>query len=477
MPPIHRSPRSRRAALAATASAATVASAAALATAAPGALAGPYEQVTRATGAQGAAAFTGSNQPLAVSDSGRYAVFSPRGYSMPPKIPVILRDIVANTTTTLAPNAIVIGFDRAETRFATVELDAGGETSSIWVRPIAGGPGKKVTTLDPFAAASYAFSGNGNVVAVAEEWGALKLYDVATGNVLRTIDQTGLSLGPRSLSDDGKIVAGTKDWSQGFYVKANGTVINLDSPALVSPNGAVVISGAGLSVVATKVADGTSRTYDSPTGSVVWVAPDGGSLIAGDNDTEGGGAQKLTLATGAWSAYGNVFSADLDGNLLDPVNATQSAISRNGKYAVVQYARGLSNQLALVNLSGGDLPGAQEALSASSYFPFTPPLSFSCATQPEANLIGLYKQPASWVPKPRLGALQIRVDGKTVLNKAFTKPFDVNDPSSSGSSISVPFSTSAKSIRISAAVLDDQFRPLADTELTAPICIGGFSGE
>lgn len=474
MSSIHRTPRRRTSvALAATATAAC-----ALSVPAPAALAGPYEQVTRASGPQGAATFTGSNQPLAVSDSGRYAVYSPRGYSSPPKIPVILRDIVTNKSTTLSPNAIVIGFDKNDKTFATVERDASGETSAVWVRSTAGGQARKIVDLDPFATASYAFSGNGNVVAVAEEGGALKLYDVATGAVLRTVEGSNLALTARSLSDDGSVVAGIRNWSQGFYAKADGTVVELELPGIVSPNGAVVASGWGSTVTATKVADGTSQNFDAESSAqLLWIAPDGGSVVTADTDVEGGGARKLDFATGAWTAYGAQFAADLDGNLVDPVNSTQTAISRNGKYGLIQYARGLSNQLALVDLAGGDLPGSQEPLSASSYFPIAPPYSFSCGTEPETKLIGLFRQPATWAPKPRLGAIQIRVDGKTIFNKVFTKPFDLNDPGSLTSSFQVPVSTSAKSIRISAAALDANLQPLADTELTAPICIGGFGDE
>lgn len=467
-----RSSRRRSTALAATATAAC-----ALAATTPAALAGPYEQVTRASGAQGAATFTGSNQPVAVSDSGRYAVYSPRPFSQPLRIAVILRDTVTNTSTTLNPNATVIGFDKNEKTFATVEPNAAGDASAVWVRPTAGGPSRKVVDLDPFASASYAFSGDGSVIAVAEEWGALKLYDVATGAVVRTVEGSNLALTARSLSDDGTVVAGIRNWSQGFYVKAGGTIVDLEQPAIVSPNGSVVASGWGSTVTATSVADGTSRSYDAASGQLLWIAPDGSSLVTGDNDVEGGGARKLDLATGAWTPFGAQFTAALDGNLVDPVNSTQSAISRNGKYGLIQYGRSLSNQLALVNLSGGDLPGTQEPLSASSYFPFAPPISFSCSTQPEANLIGAFIQPATWAPKPRLGAIQIKVDGKTVLNKVLTRPFDVTDPNSIASSLSVPFPTSARSIRISAAVLDDKFRPLADTEVTAPICVGGFGSE
>lgn len=469
-----RSSRRRSTSLAATATAAC-----ALAATTPAALAGPYEQVTRASGAQGAATFTGSNQPVAVSDSGRYAVYSPRPFSQPVKIPVILRHTVTNKSTTLNPNATVIGFDKNEKTFATVEPNAAGDASAVWVRPTAGGPSRKVVDLDPFASASYAFSGDGSVIAVAEEWGALKLYDVATGAVLRTVEDSGLALNARSLSDDGAIVAGTKNWSGGFYLKADGTLVDLAQPAVVSPDGSVVVTSGDpfTPVTVTKTADGTTQSFPAERSGILWVAPDGSAMAAGDNDTEGGGALRLDFATGTWSKFGGAFTSDLDGNLVDPVNSTQSAVSRNGQYGLVQYAKGLSNQLAVTRFDGKDLPGTQEPLSASSYVPFAPPISFSCSTQPEANLIGVFRRPASWAPLPRLGNVQVRVDGKTVFNKTFTKPFDVNDPTSTPATISVPFSTSAKSIRVSALVLDDKFRPLADTEVTAPICVGGFGSE
>lgn len=463
-----------------TVAATCLAAAAATGIAASPAAADSYEQISRGTGAQGWAPFSYSIQPKAASDTGRYAVASsgPINGTLPP---TLVRDIKSNTTTQLAaPNETVLGFDAAE-RLALVVRRTEDQLTYL-VRPVTGGADQVVTTKTTsinYVEPTATISGNGKVVAIAGD--GVSLYTLATGAV-KTYAIEAPRLNARSLSDDGSVIAGGRSYSNGFTV-IKGVAADLDYPAVVSPNGAVVVTlddvaGAGYNadqIVAQRVSDGATKTIDMPAGeagNLAWVSPDGSraAIAPGVASTK---AYQVNFATAKWSTFGGAFTADLQADFFGFNTDPTAVISRNGRYAVVEYGGVFSGQAALVDLNGGDLPGDQEPLSASSYVMVTPPIATGDCATTESKMVSNFFRPKTWAPKPRRAELIVTIDGKETLRKVFTRAFDTRDPNAFPiDTQEIPFAGNAKSITIRANVIDEQGRLVSTTETTKPFCLG-----
>ena len=473
------SARSRRRSAARAAVPAVAISAIALSGAAP-AVAGSYEQVSRATGAQGAAAFTHYAQPLGVTDGGRYALFLDR-WRNAPNTPLLLRDIVANTTTKLAQLPAytqVFNLDKAQ---ATMLLR---EDNAITLRSTAGAKLRTIATVDPDAyPVNAALSGNGKVVVVNEGDKGIVWYDAATGAVTRKLERSDLKLSGQPISDDGSVIAGEQGTGGfGFYLKGNGEPIDTQWGSIVSGDGSTVVSigvwnGNDIDVIDT--ADGSKRTFPAARNDdwpkPIALASDGSTLVTGSNGGPDRPANQLNLATGAWTVFGGAFTGNIRGDLLGPTGRL-TAFSPNGKSALLGYGGSFfPAQLAVVNLAGGDLPGDQEPVSASSYVYVEQPTAYNCATGGTDQINGIVERPAAWLPKPLITQVRVAIDGKTALNKITTKPWDRSTTPYPAETdwLKVPFNgATAKKITFSATTLDARGQIATSSETTAPICEG-----
>ncbi len=467
-----------------------VASTAVLSAAGAGpAIAGSYEQVTRASGPQGSAPFDHWVAQGGASDTGRFALYS-SGPVFPPQHTLYVRDIVFNTTRPLTTNVSrIFGADRLETKVLAlrrVTPTADSDQQLILV-PTIGGPAKVLATFDDMSTVDAALSGDGNTIAISE-------FSYATGDAvastklvnLRTKAETAVPTGlktirfhERSLSDNGKVLAGSVDLETGFYF-ARGQLVETPENTVVSPNGALIAyshatsAGASPSELQTKrLSDGRVRAYPYPggegRGALAWIAPDA-SRIAISSDREAGTpAQVVNLATGQWSTFGGPYALSLQWPITDSMSTPASSISRNGKYALIDHAQGNGNgQTSIVNLAGGDLPGSQEPLSASTYVRVSPLLAF-CGQQSQVYM-GYDKADAAWLPVPKQARLEAFVDGTKVVDQTF----DSVEPNEDGTPfVAVPIPAGAKQVTYRATVVDGFGKTLKDTTTSAINCLGG----
>lgn len=471
------SPSSRRP----RAAAALIAAAACSAALAGPALAGSYEQVTRASGAQGWAPFTYTYRPVAVSDSGRFATYH-AGPSALGSIASWTRDIVTNTRRKITTGDALVLQLTADDQTALIFKNVGGHIAYA-LRPVGGGPDKLVyvTTDDDNAIDSTAaVSGDGKTVAIATA--VLRVITVATG-ATKTYPISNPRVNERTLSDDGTVLAGGRLFGGGFRI-VRGKLTELDFPAGVSPNGKVIVSqgstqGPGGNVdqlVAYRVSNGAQKafTYDpGVSGFLSWISPDGSRAAVSNS-----GSSQISFATGKWSAFGGALAAQVDGDLTGFNPEHSGAISRSGRYALIGYGNGLNNQGAIVDLTGGDLPGAQEPLSASSYLTVRTPIATGPCDQ-EYGMTVLFLRPAPWAPwapLPRRASLVVTIDGEETFRQSFDRAFDRSDPASGFPElVRVPFHGDDEKIVLSATVVDDRGRTLTTEETTKPYCPGGFS--
>lgn len=464
----------------------------AAATTAPDAAAGSYEQVTRASGAQGSSPFDSWVAQGGASDTGRFALYS-SGPVFPPLQTLQVRDIVANTTRSYATNvARIFGADRLETKvliLRRVTPTADSDQQLVLVSTLTGGS-KVLATFDDMSTVDAAISGDGNTIAISE-------FSYATGDAvastklvnLRTKAETPVPTGlkairfsERSLSDDGKVLAGIVDLDRGFYF-ARGQFVETPENTVVSPNGAIIAyshatgPGEPPSEVQTKrLASGQVRAYPYPAGAgrgaVAWIAPDGSRIaISGDREANTP-ARSVNLATGAWSTFGGPYALSLQWPITDSMTTPASTISRNGKYALIDYAQGNgSGQTAIVDLAGGDLPGGQEQLSASSYVRVSPLLAF-CGLQAQVYMT-YGKADAPWLPAPRKARLEAFVDGVKVADQTY----DSLQPAPDEESVflPVPIAAGAKQLTYRATVVDGFGKTLKDTTTSDVNCIGGIT--
>lgn len=437
--------------------------------------AGSFEQISRAGGAGGAALFSNQALPVFASDAGTSGMVMQDSAALKAEqrtlVRTIEREIVANSTRTVLPGPgreLVHGLTADETTMLISR--PAGLVQHYALRPVDGGADVPVTDATGYSDFDHsgAISADGSTVVVtSEDPGGrdIRVVDVASGSVAQ-YDVTGTSdLDAYSVSADGSVIAGSTPRSPAWdgFVIAGGTVTRLkDSSASVSPDGSTVVEWpyvwSGTTVTIRQVAGGSTRTFPVPAGGVrkpIWIARDGSRVAFAAPD--GGQSMQLNTATGVWSKFGRQFS----GSLTDTAR-----VSRSGRYAVVEYAKtehprwGYSvGQAALVDLTGGELAGAQEALSASSYLRVMPPVA-SCPSP--GTITGGFGRPAPWAPLPRKGELTITVDGTQTFRQTYTAPTDA---------ISIPFDSAAQSMTIKAKVTDYLGRTLTTEQTIAVRCL------
>ncbi len=458
--------------------------------AAPAAVAGSYEQVTRASGAQGSSPFDSWVAQGGASDTGRFALYT-SGPVFPPLQTLQVRDIVANTTRSYATNVSrIFGADRLESKvliLRRVTSTADSDQQLVLVSTLTGAA-KVLATFDDMSTVDAAISGDGNTIAISESSYATGDAVASTKLVnLRTKAETPVPTGlkairfsERSLSDDGKVLAGIVDLDYGFYF-ARGQYVETPENTVVSPNGAVIAyshaTGPGQppsEVQVKRLATGQVRAYPYPAGAgrgaIAWIAPDASRIAISADREANAPARAVTLATGAWSTFGGPYARSLEWPITDSLTTPAATISRNGKYALIDYAQGNGNgQAAIVDLAGGDLPGSQEQLSASSYVRVSPLLAF-CGL-PSQVYFTYGKADAAWLPAPKKARLEAFVDGVKVVDETY----DSLEPAPDEESVfaPVPIAAGAKKVTYRATVVDGFGKTLRDTTTSDVNCLGG----
>lgn len=442
-----------------------------------------YEQVSRANGPQGWAPFLSQNTPEAVSDDGRLAVFASGGFQ---EQRVFVRDIVANTTTPLGGDNVyaVLGFDKAARQMLLLRHTGPGITFRLEVVPTNGGRATVLKTL-PNGNVTGAISGDGKTVVYSDRCGGK-----ATQVSLVTGTQTALSTGPidcptispNSLSDDGKVigVVNEQGFRGGAYI-SGGKLTETPGSPVVSPDGAIIAylgydaPSGRRTVIARRLADGATRTALFPDalrfGAIAWISPDGYRIAvsAPGTDLEGDPSQVLNVAAGTWSRFGGAYAGGINQDLLMsfqlPYASTGSVISRSGRYGLVALSDQPQADLALVDLTGGDLPGTQEPVAASSYTAGgIAPRTCGQASKVAASFAKL----PSWIPNPRRAEMTVSVGGKVLARSVYSgqgNPVDL--PSVFGD---VPASSGATKFVSVAAVVDHLGRTLTSSETLAVAC-------
>lgn len=462
------------------------AAAAVLSLLAAGAAAGPaeagsFEQISRSTGAEGWSPLLSENQPVFTSDSGRWAILRSRAWgSQQGPGNFYIRDIVANTTRPLGDSTVAgfFGVDKAEQNALVVRYAAGGVTSLALV-PLAGGAPKVVFSSPTPQVISAALSGDGKTVA-ASLYESPGLYRIAVGSgAITKVDDVSLELGPRSISDDGQVIAGSElltGINSGRYYRGT-TKTTTPGRTIVSPDGstvaAVALDGTSWKVLTKRLATGAVKSAALPAEAydVQWISPDGRYVATSANrsTTPVTPAKVLDTTTGVWSALGGPYAAELEGSLtglyFNP-GVPAPAISRSGRYASERYSEFPGGQLALLDLSGADLPGNQERLSASSFVNVTPPTITCNDGETVATVGGVFTQPRTWTPRPKSATLRITADGVELLDRTLT------DPGQPGQNVgqfgTVAFPPTAKSIAYSVKVVYADGAVMTTSEAATP---------
>lgn len=428
--------------------------------AAPVAHAGSWEVVSRGSGADGWAPFAPIMQGTGVGNSGRYSVLS--SYTQGTRT-LYVRDIVANTTVAVGkPGDRVAGFDRSETKMLVYR--AGG----LAIVTTSGGvPDRVLPTQGDVETA--AISGDGTTVVFARPGGtALLRLTVATG-AITSYDVGGTpQVGPRSVSDNGQVLASAVDFSAGAAV-VGGKVTKLTTPALVSPDGSTVVTyskdaqGFRDGVELISAASGTRRTFRIGYGSITWVAPDATKLYVSAPLGQTPTTQVLDTARGTTAPLGGTYDGLLTNDLTNPDEITQ-AVSRNGRYALLGIGGFAGARWAAVDLTGGDLPGDQEPAPASAYL-WTNGIAMSCDA-PE--VIASLGSPAPWIAAPRSGRISVLADGRVVASNRVLPTREAEEPA-----LSIPLPKGTKAIRVLLSVVDADGRTLRHDESYAPTSFCG----
>ncbi|MBJ7470646.1 MAG: hypothetical protein JHD16_05065 [Solirubrobacteraceae bacterium] len=428
--------------------------------------AGSFEQISRISGAQGWAPFLAQNEAIFTSDTGRWAILRSRAWDGPQNIGAYyVRDIVSNTTRPLGDSTVAgfYGLDKAEQNALVIRYAAGGATTLALV-PLAGGAPKVIFSSPTTMPISAALSGDGKTVAASPNDGS-GLYKISTATkAITKIDTTGVELGPRSISDDGQVIAGSplpNATFNGVYYRGT-TKTTTPGRAIVSPDGSVVAAvaydGTAWKVITQRLATGAVKSFALPTESydLQWISPDGRYVASSANqDSEPAVPTKvLDTVTGTWSTLGGPYAFELQASLtglyFNP-GEPAPAISRSGRYASERYSGFAGSHLALFDLAGADLPGDQERLSASSFVNVTPPIITCGGETVSRNVTGLFSQPRAWMPRPKRATLRITADGVELLNKTLTDPGVPTQ--SDGDFGTVDFPLDAKLISYSASVV------------------------
>lgn len=463
-------------------------------------MAGSYEQVTRATGPVGYSPLANTIFPGTVTDSGRYALymtgapdqFDATGARQRPQ--AMVRDIVDNTTTPLGGGNIysVLGLDQAETKVLALRYVAPGSSEVVVVPLVGTAPAIVLATFTSFTGDVWgAISGDGNSVVYSYisprgARGPFKV-DIATGTATPIlpprVDENGdplqdleFYLGGRSISDNGAVIAGNYGGGAGGAYVAGGVPHDVPGAPIVSPDGTTVAwltspggdSFDNTQVAVRKLATGVTQTFALPAalvgGSLGWIAGNGGKLVVTKSPSP---AQYLTMATGQWAPFGGPYSREIGSD----ITSRPAAISRNARHALVSYGPSLpqvSKQLALVDLTGGDLPGAQETLAPSSFVAVKG--LWGCQFDGQATISVRFSRPTAWATPMPYALVIVKADGVEVFRKWYTRA----DYPASGSSFStvvnatLPASASmATKLKVEAYVTDGS-RSTADHQLLKP---------
>lgn len=426
----------------------------------PAAHAGSWEVVSRGSGADGWAPFAPIMQGGGVGNSGRYAVLSSVSQGT---MSLYVRDIVANTTVGIGkPGDRIAGFDRSETKMLVYR--AGGLAI---VTTTGGVPDRVLPTQGEVETA--AISGDGNTVVFARPGGsALYKLSVANGSITSYDVGGNPQVGPRSVSDNGQVLASAVNFTAGAAV-VGGKVTKLATPALVSPDGGTVVTyskdaqGFRDGVELISAASGARRTFRIGYGSITWVAPDASTLYVSAPLGNAPTTQVLNTASGTASPLGGTYDGLLGNDLTNPDEITQ-AVSRNGRYALLGIGGFAGSRWAEVDLTGGDLPGDQEPAPASSYL-WTNGMAMSCDA-PE--VIASLGTPAPWIAEPRSGRITVLADGRVVALSRVLPKGDAEEPA-----LNVPLPKGTKSIRVLLSVVDADGRTLRHDESYAPTSFCG----
>lgn len=438
--------------------------------------AAPYEQISRASGRGGQSALAPSFA-IAASDTGLGGAYGRFDFTagFPPPSSMFVRSTLLDLTTEVRRGWILSAVDRTETigfftRFA-------GSQSEYAVGPLYGkAPLEVIGALGAGTPGSAAMSGDGKTVALADETG-LRTVSVATGKVT-TLGDGFVRLNRGALSDDGKVVVGLTSPDPytpvvtGAIIFSGGAQTAIGGAAVVSPDGEVVAylddptteGGAYLqqSVVTRTLATGTERRAPVPAAatirpSLLWISPAGDRVAVGPSQTAGV-AQVVTSATGRWARFGGLFADQFVGDGMAATSPQNKPISRSGRYAALPY----NGQVALVNLSGGNILGRDDPLSASSYI-----ASAGIAGCGEnATFSGHLVKPASWIAAPRKGTITVSADGVVLRTATSTTPTAVDAPDDPNFEVTLP--AAATTAKVQFTVVDHAGRTVAET-FTKPI--------
>lgn len=453
--------------------------------AANAAQAATYEQVSRASGPAGAAPFAPDGAlPRLTGDDGRHAyftTFSPKDYSpVTPFGKVVGRDALTNVTTPFrgGPDGrtIIRGWDAAEKQILALRFDLSTGYQHV-LAPASGGPERVVFSDADFENPDVQITGDGKSLVFSSGQNGTRIQNLATGAV-RQIDARSLSIGRASLSDDGSVIAGISyDAGQpvGGYFRA-GTFTPLPGSAVVSANGravAYLAPGEPAVLHVRSLPSGAETTSPVPAVAgaepgIQWISPDGKRVVVAPRYSPApNGAQAFDVGPGRWNTFGGVYSGSIGGDEFTSGGGASSSISRSGRYATVRY----QGQVALVDLTGRQLAGGGDPLSASSYFRPTTTRECNWNQDPAwvdtSATVATFERPAPWVPKPLAATVTVSFDGKVAKSRALTKsvtPLGYGEPPLPAASLSVPVPQSATTVAVKTTVVDHAGRVVTGTK-------------
>lgn len=428
--------------------------------------AGSFEQVSRDTGANGFAPLAFATNGFGVGTGGRYSVLTTMSTDHPQAL-IGVRDIVKNTTTQIAkPGDRPLAFDRSETKLLVKR------GNGLVIVPTAGVGAERAIPTGSGAVESASLSGDGNTIAFAREGETgLTLHTVSTGASRTVATQYPVTLGHRSLSDNGKVLAASSGYSSGIKI-VGGVVSELPGPGVVSPDGKLIFShdrtaeGYRQGLLATTVATGKTRKIAEPGeggAAITWIAPDGSKAYFRDFTLK---TYVVSTSTGRTTALAGPYGSSVGADLLEQFE-TRNGFSRDGRHAIITIGVTTVRHHAVVNVAGGDLPGDQEPMSATAYV-FSSAPTIGCDGSELAISLA---SPGPWATPARSGRVTVTADGKPVVSNQALLPWGTEDDPG------VRLPVGAKRVTVKLSVIDGAGRTLTHNEtfstLTFPWCSGG----
>lgn len=439
----------------------------------------PYEQVSRADGAQGSSAIGTMSFPAAVGDVGRYVGYDGAVLARLGNIANV-RDVRLDKNVNYGGGIKrVYGFDRAETR-ALLGRTRSGRAEVVAV-PIAGGTAKVIASYpvgnefnNPFPEARI--SGNGRKALISDDAG-LRLIEIATGTS-KTLAPSippyagRWNLSPTSLSDDGGVVVG-HDIGAGTSTIFNGAqkLVIATGPAILASSGRYAawtdpFDPSVGDVVVRDLKTGTQKRFPLPStdgGRLVrWVSADGTKVVLGHGDQfTQGESVAVNTTTGVFSPFGGRLGGDFGGygQWGDwSISGYHGAlIAPGGRFAVVQSGWG---QATLVDLTGTHIVGANDAVSPSNYF-YPNAIGPNQCDGPTSTIYGVFSVAEDWLPKASKLVVTYKAGGTVIATDTLTSPlpfhwfpgYDIP-----GSAAAHTFPSSAKSVNVTLKLTDDQGR-------------------